>query len=351
MGAGNQVLLAGPDGELVVTTSQDLSGIAYPEASPLPGGGIAAMSYIADAPGIYTVRVLGAGSPGYTGLGYTLELRLFRQPLESSKDPKRIFVDFDGATIDPAIFGGSGGPTSLSPLSSFLANWGLAPDDEDAVIDATLAALEENLAIDPAVLGPNGAFGVEILNSRDHPDPFGAPDVSRLIVGGTIPELGLPTIGIAQSIDPGNFETAETAVILLDLLSRPAPDPDSLNSFPLAPGVSIIDFIGVALGNIAAHEAGHITGNYHTEQFNALASLMDRGGNLPNTLGVGPDGIFGNADDLDVDFNEDQFEITEGFAGLENTLAVIGCGCTTDIDIFADGFESGNLGQWSSSVP
>ena len=70
--------------------------------------------------------------------------------------------------------------------------------------------------------GLNQRFRLRILNSRDHADPFGKPNVSRLIVGGTIAESGIATIGIAQSIDPGNFATEETAVVLLDVLSAPA---------------------------------------------------------------------------------------------------------------------------------
>ena len=41
-------------------------------------------------------------------------------------------------------------------------------------------------------------------------------------MGGTIAESGISTIGIAESIDPGNFETDETALVLLDSLSEPA---------------------------------------------------------------------------------------------------------------------------------
>ena len=43
--------------------------------------------------------------------------------------------------------------------------------------------------------------------------------MSRLIIGGTISEAGVETIGISQSIDPGNFDTADTALILLDEVS------------------------------------------------------------------------------------------------------------------------------------
>ncbi len=343
--AGHQVQLVDPSGQLVVASSQDLSGI-YPPTSPLPGGGRAAMAHVVASSGRYGLRLLGVDAPAHI-----LELRVFRQPLESSATPKTLFVDFDGATVDPSIFTGPPGEAVLSPLSDFLAGWGLAAGDEDAVIDATLQSLAENLQTDLSQQGPNGSFGIQILNSRDHADPFGDPLVSRLILGGTIPELGFATIGIAQSIDPGNFEGAETAVVLLDLLSGPAPEINSLNSFPLADGVDIIDFVGLALGNIAAHEAGHYIGNYHTEQFNSEAGLMDRGGNLPNTLGVGAAGIFGNKDDIDVDFIRDRYEFTERFAGFEDTQAVAACGCTTAAGLFRDGFETGSVGRWSNVVP
>lgn len=341
--SGQQLLVRDPAGQLQVASSQDLTGI-FPPASPLPGGGEASLSYIAATTGRYEVRALGAGGD------YTLELRVFRPQLEPTAATKTIFVDFDGATVDPAIFTGPAGEVELSPLADFLPRWGLSAQDEDAVIDAILEALGENLVTDPEAQGPDGRFGLRLLNSRDHADPFGQPGVSRLIVGGSIQELGIPTIGIAQSIDPGNFEAAETGVILLDLLSGAAPDPNSLNSFPLAPGVSMVDLVGVALGNIAAHEAGHYVGNFHTEQFNLLPSLMDRGGNLPNTIGVGEDGIFGNEDDADVDFSQDPFEVTERFAGIEDTLAVVACGCTART-ISADGFESGDFSGWSLVFP
>ncbi len=254
-----------------------------------------------------------------------------------------IFVDFDGASIDPGIFGGGpfGFEIPLSPLSSFLPGWGLSAADEDAVIDAILASVEESLAADVRATGENGdrtagggpgSFDIEILNSRDHADPWGDPYVSRLIVGGTIPELQIPTVGIAQSIDVGDFESEETAVILLDLLNGsgpfPAPDVD-LNNYPLAPGTSIIDLIGVAVGNITAHEAGHFFSNWHTDQFNPDANIQDQGGNLPGTIGVGPDGIFGSADDVDVDFGKDVYVPNEGFAGVQDTLQSISFGLST----------------------
>jgi hypothetical protein len=161
---------------------------------------------------------------------------------------------------------------------------------------------------------------VNILNSRDHADPFGRPDVSRLIVGGTIAESGIDTIGIAQSIDPGNFELAESALILLDVVSgSPAEFGEATFNTYLTPASDRVKFVGTALGNIASHEAGHYLGNWHVDQFNTVLNLMDQGGNFPLLYGVGPDGVGGTADDPDVDFGEDTLNPNEGFTGQENT--------------------------------
>ena len=341
-GSGVQLQLMDPDGTtLRIASSQDLSE-AYSDPSPLPGGGEAILAHVATKAGTYGIRALGDD-----GSAYTLELRAFRQPLETTLSPQTIFVDFDGAVVDPGIFGFTPGSATLSPLSSFMAGWGLGPGDIDGVIDGTLATLEENLLNDPRFQGPNRNMAVNILNSRDHADPGESPDVSRLIVGGSIGELGIPTIGIAQSIDVGNFDAGEIAVILLDLLSGSELDPNSLNSFPLGPGANMVDFVGRSLGNIAAHEAGHYLGSFHTEQDNPSANLMDRGGNLPNTLGLGPDGTFGTADDVDVDFGEDMFVPPERFAGFENTMTLVSCSLASAAAIFNDGFETGDLAHWS----
>ncbi len=272
------------------------------------------------------------------GVGpYEGELRIARSGLADvpGDDQQIIFLDFDGAAVSPGIFGPPGGDPvpeeDLSPLSAFLAAWGLDPSDEDDVIDATIDATIENLDTDLRVLdGRNGdrdasgkptEFDIEILNSRDHGDRWGDPNVSRVVVGGTIDELQIPTIGIAQSIDPGNLETEETGVVLLDLLSAPAGDLVSLNTYGLAPGQTKSVFVGYSVGHIVAHEVGHFIGNWHTETFNEQVSLMDAGGEFESVFGVGADGIFGSADDVDADFAEDIFNSFEGFGGVEDTAA------------------------------
>jgi hypothetical protein len=44
---------------------------------------------------------------------------------------------------------------------------------------------------------------------------------------------------------------------------------------------------------------------------------------------VGPDGVGGTADDVDVDYGDDQFEPSEGFVGMEDTLGRIAFGVTS----------------------
>ena len=335
-GGGLRLELYADDDGLLIGSSQDVTFI-HPPVSPLPGGGNASASYVVETAGTYALAVEARGP-------YEVDLRAFRPAKERTGNATQtVFIDFDGASVDPGVFQGEplGVEVQLSPLSAFLPAWGLTAADEDEVIDGILASVEESLSTDIRDIGNNGdrdaghdpgTFDVEILNSRDHEDPWGDPYVSRLIVGGTIPELGIGTIGIAESIDVGDFESEESGVVLLDLLAGvgpfPAPGVD-LNNYPLSATASISDLIAVAVGNITAHEAGHFFSNWHTDQFNPDANIQDQGGNLPGFIGIGPDGIFGTADDVDVDFGKDVYNPNEGFAGIEDTLQTISFGLST----------------------
>lgn len=302
-------------------SEQDASFI-YPMDSPLPGGGKAVTDYVATKPGWHYVGVAaGSGSYDITVEGY-------RPPLQGAKPTQTLFLDFDGARVNTGVWGGTGN-VQLSPFSAFVAKWGLTNADRDALIDAVVAGVTESIKQDMIDSGLNSRFKLKILNSKDDPDPWGKPNVSRVVVGGTIAESGIDTIGIAQSIDPGNFETEETALVLLDVLSEPAGGQASLNTY-LTPESDRIAFIGHALGNVVAHESGHFFGNFHTDNLDERANIMDAGGAGFDTLfGVGPDGVGGTADDPDVDFGEDAFLPAEGFTGTEDTLGRIAFGVTS----------------------
>ncbi|MFI5891672.1 PPC domain-containing protein [Actinoplanes sp. NPDC051513] len=303
-------------------SDQDASFI-YPMDSPLPGGGNAVTDYVATKAGWHYVGVAaGAGA-------YDITVEAYRPPLQGTTPVQTLYLDFDGARVNTGVFGGPGN-RDLSPFAAFLASWGLTRADEDALIDAVTAGVTENIKKDLQASGLNAKFKLKIKNSKDDADPWGQANVSRIVVGGTIDESGVDTIGIAQSIDPGNFETAETALVLLDVLSAPAGDSEaSLNTY-LTPASNRIAFLGQALSNVISHEAGHFFGDFHTDNEDALPNLMDAGGTGFATLfGVGPDGVGGSADDVDVDFGDSAFLPAEGFTGTEDTLGRIVFGVTS----------------------
>ncbi|WP_159079367.1 PPC domain-containing protein [Plantactinospora sp. BC1] len=315
-GSAAKITVYDPDGREVHGSDQDASSL-YPPNSPLPGGGNAVTEHVADKAGWHYVGVsLGDGM-------YDITVEAYR----SGQQPRQtLFLDFDGARINTAIFGGPGVRT-LSPMRAFLGRWGLTAADEDAVIDGIIAGVRENLRHDMIESGLNPRFDIRILNSRDHADPFGQANVSRIIIGGSIEESGVPTIGVAQYIDPGNFGTQDSALVLLDVLSDPAGEEPSLNTY-ITEASNRVEFVGRAVGNVTAHEAGHFFGNWHVDQFNEQANIMDQGGNFPLMFAVGPDGVGGTADDPDVDFGEDTFNPGEGFTGTEDTLSRIVFGVT-----------------------
>ena len=303
-------------------SEQDAS-VIYPMANPLPAGGNAVTDYVATRAGWHYIGVArGSGA-------YDITVEAYRPPLEGSTPTQTLYLDFDGARVNTAVFGGPGN-RDLSPFAAFLADWGLTRADEDRVIDAVVAGVTENIKKDMVASGLNSRFKLKVLNSKDNPDPWGKPNVSRIVVGGTVAESGVDTIGISQSIDPGNFETEETALVLLDYLAAPAGDSEAaLNSY-LTPASDKVAFLGHALGNVIAHEGGHFFGDYHTDNADDLPNVMDAGGAGFGTLfGVGPDGIGGTADDVDVDFGDSPFTPDEGFVGTEDTLGRIAFGVTS----------------------
>lgn len=309
----------------------------YPPQSPFPAGVSlydSALTWVAPAQGDYLIRVKSyyAGSRG----DYTLKIRARRPSFEDTNlgDKQIVFFDFDGATInaqDIFSYYFARSSATLSPLRYFLPNWGLTWEDEAEVVQAILDNAEEvidNLRL--ASLNGNresdgtpGHLDIEILNSRDHADPWGQPNVSRVIIGGTIDQLGIPTIGIAQSIDPGNFAREETAVVLLDELSGPRYyedllgnqrlNPNSINAMSTSAGLTKIELIGQTIAHVAVHEMGHFMGgNWHTDNSNDVLCLMDKGGTpIWFIAGAGADATLGTADDEVVEFNIDVFDPSE----------------------------------------
>ena len=336
----------------------------YPAASLLlrPDDTQSVLTYIAPARDTYYIRVSGYVTSS-TG-AYKAQVRLVEGGLAtmSPGDRQILYVDFDGATINPFDTFGQGivGDVQMSPMSGFLPSWGLSQSKSsvDAVIDGVMAIIEEDLE---ALRTYIPDIDYELRNSRDHPDPWGEPNVSRLIIGGSRDEVGISTIGIAESIDPTNYERSETGIIMLDILTDPTFSIACQNQ-ALGGGATILDAVVRALGNIAAHEAGHYLGAWHTDRNNDVACLIDSGGGEfeRNIYDTGDDLVIGTADDVKSVFRRDEYGLgsiapppsaqNSGWRVASALRAPAACPADLNADGVVDGADLGALlGAWGAS--
>jgi hypothetical protein len=343
-GEAGQVTLTDANGAVVGQATNATFSLAYPTNSPLLRGGSVALSHVAPVHQQLYVRVDdGVGS-------YRLRLRADRPGLENAPvgTTQKLFIDFDGAPVPdfvatssersgaPATDGsGEAGspdasaPAQLSPMSDHLEGLGVPEERTDEFIDRILAIVDQRLRADVRASAINPSADLVILNSRDHADPRGRANVSRAIVGGSAEELGVDTVGLAEAIDPGNFDTEQTAVVLLAGLASPS-DPLSLRRIPVASPDQRMDLAATAVGAILVHEVSHLLGTYHSDPANELISASDTGGNLLALTGVGADGVFGTADDLGpAAFVSDTFDPDEPFTGTQNSPARLAWGLST----------------------
>ena len=336
-GSPGRLSLADPAGREAIGSPGNLS-ILLPAASPLPRGvpGSPVLQYVAAKAGRYTLAVRGGTGP------YEVTLAVFRPgpELDPRGSVQTLFLDFDGAVVDTTkfqLFGATPGVRTLSPLSAFLPRWGLSSADLPALERVITATVVDILIHDVVEHGPNPHAALRIVTSARGADPYGQPNVTRVVIGGTVAEavFAVPPIGVSESDDPGNFAQEENGLVLLDLLSGAPDDPDaplggqvSLNHY-LTAASDRIEFIGRVIGESAAHEAGHMYGCFHTDSADATVSLMDGGTPLDpaRAFGIGPDGIGGTRDDVTTaTFVPDAYNPNEGFTGVQNTRAVVSWG-------------------------
>ncbi len=328
--------VSSPDGSEFIASRSGGAAFGITEDNPLEISGQTLLTFIAPEDGSYAIR-FGENLGSYEG-----SFQVTRPFFELSPGFKQvIFLDFNGGTFDLGEFFGQ--PFSdirqLSAFGDFLPNLGISTDPFTRIrlIRRIVNVVRENLEQDLERSEINPNLDIVILNNfgifegldLDRMIDIEERPVSRVIIGGTIEQSGIGTIGIAQSIDQGNFATEELALVLMDIItSRDTSQFFSFNNIPLAPGTSIEDLLVVGLGNIISHEIGHYLGNWHTDGFDDILNIMDEGPGGPgNLIGLGPSGIFGAEDAIDVDFVADTFSLLEQiFVGVEDTRVVTSFG-------------------------
>lgn len=343
---------------------------------PVQDLGNATGTVIIPEDGRYSVTV----SPliGSTQGNYTLGLRVYRPTTEQLAigDAQILYLDFAGDIIENNIFNQvvigqnpglpAGGQTRVRSLEDSLPILGLEFGDTaaanqiiDDVYSHTIRIFEDLARTgsngDYEESGVPGEYGIRILNSRDHAGMVSLDDprLTRLLIGGTGVDFGVAGVfGIAQSIDRGNFDLSELGIFALDAFAA------SAQAVQLSPRASQVDFIGKFMASVAAHEAGHTFGMWHTDNADSIGTLSDAGGtqnSIEYFQGIGNDQIFGTMDDIDPIFRKDYYQPSEGFFGLahitENLSHVLSTGTVGGAitgNIFSDanrnGSDDGDLG-------
>lgn len=306
-GGDNVSLLDGnnlyaPDGDLLMLSQLDQGQLAA--GSELLFGGDANMSYVIPRDGRYFLS-----TTGNIGI-YSMDLRVFRPVLEQQEtgDSQILFLDFDGALLNSYPFFPTQPRAFLEPLQQFMPQFNLEFSDLNRLIDLTIASTRakfESAGLKVAngflpETGNPGDYNLILLNSRDHADPWGLPNVSRVIVGGDVTDAGglAGLLGIAESIDVGNFNTEETSVVFAGNFAG------YVAGVPHTAAVSEVELLARGFGATIAHEAGHTFGLWHQTGFPIAATIMSTFAVPAIDAGAGPDGIVGTADDVESTFAE-----------------------------------------------
>ena|GEM_PF-686576 len=333
--------------ELQFARGRFLGGSAYSSQSPLFKDGNTTLPYVIDTTGRYYLRAADGLS------GYSLNTRLFRSTFEAEPvgTQQTIYVDFDGAvtraeTLNLTALGVPAGPLRIPSFARSMPLIGLTAADAPAVAQDIMNRVARKMQPLLAQFSTNGNFastgipgdfGVKLVSSYDSSDMWGQANVSRVLVGGTQVDLGIPAdtglLGIAQSVDLGNFTHEETTLVMLDIMATDASDPTVI---PISPNVTRVAAFAELVADTIAHEAGHTLGGVHQDSNNTIDTIMDQFYLPLVSVGAGLDGIFGTRDDVTLKYLDDEFAPTAGIP--------FGGGVCNSPDVLAYGMSTGTVG-------
>jgi hypothetical protein len=177
------------------------------------------------------------------GGGYEGSVRIERGGTVSAPAVQYLVLNFAGGTVTMP----SEGTLTMDPFDAADINAAHA-GETDRIKAQIVETVRENYR----------NTGLQIVTSDD---PAPAPGTFSTIYFGGFSDS---KFGVAESVDQGNRDCCDDGVIFTDNFDGPFRDPK-----PTVTG------IGVAIGNVAAHEAGHLLGLNHVA--NILALMDDTG--------------------------------------------------------------------------
>lgn len=148
--------------------------------------------------------------------------------------PQVLLLDFDGGIVDDPLLD----VTSIAPFRA--ADISPAYRDQDALIKESIRSVfEQNFE----------RFNVAIVTTDDPPLAPGTK-ASTIFFGG----FNAEAFGVSQSVDLYNADFCDDAIIFTESFA-----PGIFSVLPSATA------LGVAIGNVGAHEAGHLLGLNHVD--------------------------------------------------------------------------------------
>ena len=184
----------------------------------------------------------GFAAPGTFNGTYTVEIQIASGAEVPAPAAQVVLLDFDGATLDSLVLG-------TGELAAFDAG-NISPEYEGETETIQAKIVE--------VFKQNYERFDVVVYTSDDPPPEGT-ELSVIFFGG----FSRSTFGIAESVDLYNADFCDDAIIYAESFTA--------SQFT---GTPTPNELGIAIGNVAAHEAGHLLGLNHTD--NDLDLMDDR---------------------------------------------------------------------------
>ncbi len=181
---------------------------------------------------------------GLTG-SYRVDVEVASGQLVPSPHGQTVFLDFDGGLVDADNLGIAQVPT-FDAADIHPRYTGQTELIKEGIVDRFTAAFD--------------GFDVTVFTSDDAVAPR-AP-FTTVFFGG-FPPVGLNAFGISEHVDQFNEDPGDIAVIFTETFSP--------HVFTIPPTA---EQLGLAIGNIAAHEAGHLLGLDHVADSTALMDAV-----------------------------------------------------------------------------